>query len=249
MDNELTIVKEMNPSAAANFIHGRKEVMEKILTKDDIQNIQGRDFKKKSFWRKLAGVFGVSVEIVKEWREDDTEGHYTYFMIARAHSPNNNLFMDGSGACTNNEKGKIRTIHDTRGTAETRAKNRAISDMLAFGEVSADEITDDVKPQKRQPVKINNTDRPNSLNEVLNKEIAEYITVGYIKTDSVKEIIKKINGETIPFMTLTDEKAQKVYDEVIKIVDEKISADEKPDHDINSTTDMFSENDNHDNQS
>jgi hypothetical protein len=55
--------------------------------------------------------------------------------------------MDGTGACTQDEKGfdgkpLARSLHETRATAETRAKNRAISDLMAFGEVSAEEISD-----------------------------------------------------------------------------------------------------------
>ena len=55
--------------------------------------------------------------------------------------------MDGDGACALSEKhGSMRTEHNVRAHAQTRAKVRAISGMVAFGEVGADEIADDNIP-------------------------------------------------------------------------------------------------------
>jgi hypothetical protein len=54
--------------------------------------------------------------------------------------------MDGTGTCSSNEKGLIKTEHNTRAIAETRAKNRAIADLCAFGETTAEEIIDDNAP-------------------------------------------------------------------------------------------------------
>ena len=118
-----------------------QELAKKITTKDDIQKIQGKDFKKKSFWRKCQRFFNLSVEIMKEERAE-YDNHFVYKFVARAIAPNG-AFMDGTGACSSNEKGLEKTEHTCRATAETRAKNRAISDLVAFGEVSAEEITAD----------------------------------------------------------------------------------------------------------
>jgi hypothetical protein len=54
--------------------------------------------------------------------------------------------MDGDGYCTIDEfTGKRaknpKLENDLRGTAATRAKNRAISDLVGMGEVSAEEIS------------------------------------------------------------------------------------------------------------
>ncbi len=141
------IIKTPDAIEAKKIVNSRLELMKQILTDDDVQNIQGRDFKKKSFWRKLSGVFGVSVEIIKEWREDCQEdGSFTYYFVVRAIAPNGQ-FVEGTGACSSDERGLEKTIHNTRAIAETRAKNRAISDMLAFGEVSAEEIIDSQPPK------------------------------------------------------------------------------------------------------
>ena len=45
-----------------------------------------------------------------------------------------------SGSCASNERGFAHLEHDVRSTAHTRAKNRAISDMIGAGEVSAEEV-------------------------------------------------------------------------------------------------------------
>lgn len=153
MENKITKVSNgivmplVTPEQAVQAFDSYQKLAEKIMTKEDVQKIGDREFKKKSFWRKCQRFFNLSLELSKEWKEENADKSYTYFVIYRAIAPNG-AFMDGDGACTNNEKGRMRTEHDTRSTAHTRAKNRAISDLVAFGEVSAEEVTDheEVKP-------------------------------------------------------------------------------------------------------
>lgn len=114
---------------------------------DCVQVIQGKQFRKKSYWRAVAVAFQVSVEIVDERREllgDDV----VWFATARATAPGGRS-MSGDGACALSEKrGAMRTEHNVRSHALTRAKNRAISDLVGFGEVSAEEVVFD--PDERQ---------------------------------------------------------------------------------------------------
>ena len=138
MANELTVI---NSDLAVSTLDERKNLLLSIVTPDDIQMIQGKQFKKKSYWRKLAIVYGLSLQKMEE-RCEGEEGSITYHFTYRSINQGGQ-FVDGTGSCTQNEKGKRRSIHDTRATAETRAKNRAISDMLAWGEVSAEEVEDD----------------------------------------------------------------------------------------------------------
>lgn len=147
MENKLAkatngiVMPLVTPEQAVTAFKAYQDLAEKIMTKDDVQQIGDKEFKKKSFWRKCQRFFNLSLELVKEWKEEKADKSYTYFVIYRATAPNG-AFMDGDGACTNNEKGRLRTEHDTRSTAHTRAKNRAISDLVAFGEVSAEEVDD-----------------------------------------------------------------------------------------------------------
>ncbi len=119
-----------------------QDLAQKIEKPEDIQWIeqkgQKRKFRKKSFWRKMERFFNVSLEL-REERKETREKELIYYFTFRATAPNG-AFVDSTGSCSNMEKGYMNTEHNTRATAETRAKNRAISDLVAFGEVTAEEI-------------------------------------------------------------------------------------------------------------
>jgi hypothetical protein len=127
-------------------ISAYEELKRAIVRPDDIQKIQGREFLKKSFWRRVATCFGLSLELVREERLE-LDGHLAYRVVYRAIAPNGRS-MDGDGYCSTAEKGRESwPEHNVRATAHTRAKNRAISDLVGGGEVSAEEIVDDDAPQ------------------------------------------------------------------------------------------------------
>lgn len=145
-----------------------QSLCEKLLTDDDHQMIGSRRFRKKSAWRKLAVAFGVSFELVeKEITYADAKkqrGVQVARFVYRAVAPNGR-YVDGWGSCSvyerccespcpkvswNNHEccgrdcaGSIHfshADHDVPATAETRAKNRAASDLFGMGEVSAEEV-------------------------------------------------------------------------------------------------------------
>jgi hypothetical protein len=109
---------------------------------DCIMNIQGKGFRKKMYWRAIARAFGLSLELLKEEKiEDGADWGYvvTYRACAAA-----GAFADGDGSCFASEKRSGNdSIHNVRSHAHTRAKNRAISDLVGFGEVSAEEMPHD----------------------------------------------------------------------------------------------------------
>lgn len=145
---EAIVMPAVTPEKAVEAFEAYQSLAKKIMTPDDVQDIQGKTFKKKSFWRKCQRFFNLSVEIKEEKREA-YDGYFVYKFIARATAPNG-AYMDGTGTCSSNEKGLLKTEHNTRAIAETRAKNRAISDLVAFGEVSAEEV--DGEPNGHKPV-------------------------------------------------------------------------------------------------
>jgi len=98
------------------------------------------DFPKKSAWRKLSKFYGISTEVVEKSREDHADGSFTWNYSVRAWSGSVSTTEEAS--CTSNEKG-TKSRHDTKATALTRAKSRAISDLIGFGQVSAEEINSD----------------------------------------------------------------------------------------------------------
>lgn len=156
-----------------------QEFVNGLLTETDYQKIQGKDFKKKSAWRKLAMAMNISVHITGERREELPNGDYAYHFDCEARHPNGRV-MPGSGSCTAFEKatwkdgkwqseksifsaGKFvrkewqqaepNSVHNVRSTAETRASNRCVSNLVAAGEVSADEADQgDKNGQQNNPI-------------------------------------------------------------------------------------------------
>ena len=105
-----------------------------------------RPFLKKSGWRKISRAFNLSFERVHSHVERDEDGTPLRAEVwIRAIAPNGQ-FGDGDGYCALEEarfdsrRGRAKLENDLRSTATTRAKNRAISDLVGMGEVSAEEI-------------------------------------------------------------------------------------------------------------
>ena len=145
------VVPAVTPLQAKQAWNQYQELKKAVQTKDDIQIIQGKNFLKKSYWRKLATYFNLSVEIVEESKEEVKDcpeaGDMIFNFRARATAPNGR-FAEGTGSCNLLEKGRKNTIHNTRTTAETRAWNRAVSNLVGGGEVSAEEVDSDGYGQK-----------------------------------------------------------------------------------------------------
>jgi hypothetical protein len=122
----------------------------KLVTADDIQPVQGKNAIKKSGWRKIAAAFGLDTELVSEERIPSPNGPgFTVETTVRATAPNGR-HADGVGSCDTGEsrfrKNSDHIEHDVRSTAYTRACNRAISDLVGGGEVSAEEMRADAAP-------------------------------------------------------------------------------------------------------
>lgn len=110
--------------------------------KKDIQMIQKRPFLKKSYWRKIATCFNLSVEVVEERKEvlkdsEDKPVDALYHFVCKATAPNGR-YATGTGSC--GVVSKSGDHHNARATAETRAYNRAVSNLVGGGEVSAEEV-------------------------------------------------------------------------------------------------------------
>lgn len=176
-----TISKPLVSATEAQLVWAEyQKLAQAICTPDDIQKIGDKDFKKKSFWRKIDKFFGLSLILMSEkeevknvlirkktetkkgkygeYEKETTEVEYypleivpdlkdneqlkktiVFKVLYRAIAPNNQ-YIDGDGACDTWEKGYPNSYHDARAIAHTRAKNRAISDLAGFGEVSAEEV-------------------------------------------------------------------------------------------------------------
>ena len=148
-----------------------EEMKQKIIKSDDLQKIGKNQFITKSGWRKIATAFNVSFETVSEKKDvEDGIVTYTVKAKAVAPngktvtgvakcSSNESNFMeivpdDLKEEMKDDEDvfmvdGKLRRLkpprevsqHNLFTTAATRAKNRAISDCVGGGEVSAEEVS------------------------------------------------------------------------------------------------------------
>lgn len=109
-----------------------------VLTAEDFEG-DGKDrFLKKSGMRKVAAVTDLDVSILTCTAERDSAGAIVAASaIARATSAAGRS-MDADGYCSvdekrfQSEKGRARLEHDLRSTATTRAKTRAIAELLGI---------------------------------------------------------------------------------------------------------------------
>lgn len=120
-----------------------QQLKKDILDKSDISNIQGRTFVKRSGWRKMASAFAISDRILSKEREDLGNGDFLWRFEVEAYHSASGRSMTAVSVCSSKEKKFAHVEHDVYATAHTRAVNRAISDLVGLGEVSAEEVEAD----------------------------------------------------------------------------------------------------------
>jgi hypothetical protein len=117
-----------------------QELKRSILEKSDIQDIQGKPYVKRSGWRKLQSAFAISDRILSKEREDLGENQFLWRVEVEAFHARTGRSATGLGTCASTERKFAHPDHDILAIAHTRAKNRAISDLIGLGEVSFEEI-------------------------------------------------------------------------------------------------------------
>lgn len=161
-----------------------EDLKQSLLVSDDYAIIQSKPYVKKSGFRKIAVFFGLSDEINHEERHDREDGSFYWRIKVKAIAPNNRTSI-GVGICDSTERRFNHVEHDVYATAHTRAKNRAISDMVAGGIVSAEEMqthNPTVKPRKKVEAIVGEPEPTPARNEPDNDE--EHI----IKTLHINDI-------------------------------------------------------------
>ena len=135
--------------------------------------------KKKSAWRKLAKAFNISDEKICDRiiRDENHQIISAYFEV-KAILPNGRYSI-GVGDCSIFDKVNHNDVempsnfelpkrftnakHDVIATAHTRAKSRAISDLIGAGEVSAEEVENEPKQVSRTSKKnVDETSEPSA---------------------------------------------------------------------------------------
>ena len=130
-----------------------QELTKKLLDDSDYQEHKGKKYKKKSAWQKYARAFNINTEIVsKEIIRSKTNSVIEAEYTVRATLPNGR-YVESDGSCDRREPGKKdMSSHSIKATAKTRATNRAISELIGAGDVSADELDPAFDKYRSAPV-------------------------------------------------------------------------------------------------
>lgn len=142
------VIRPLGAEALVQSFSEYQALLPKLLSPEDWQDAgRGERFVKKSGWRKIATAFDLDVMIVSSKVDRGPYGvPLRAEVIARAVAPSGRS-MDGDGYCSVEEprfekpKARQKLENDLRATAATRAKNRAISDLVGMGAVSAEEVS------------------------------------------------------------------------------------------------------------
>jgi hypothetical protein len=142
-----TVVKPaVSPREAKENWSLFQNLKRELLDTSDYARIQKKKYICKSGFRKLAVAFNISDEILAEERTEREDGSFFWRIKAKATAPNGRTSI-GVAICDSRERKFAHVEHDVYATAHTRAKNRAISDLVAGGVVSAEEMQ--TRPQPR----------------------------------------------------------------------------------------------------
>lgn len=148
-----------------------------LLTDEDTYVVKDRDGKpklavKKSGWRKMAVAFGLNDEILSALREFDPleAGHWTWRIRVRVTSRGGRS-VEAIGACSTKERKFAHAEHDTYAMAHTRAKSRAIADMLGAADQVAEEVPEEeyIPPPKDAPKKTYDLEKARNM-------LAQFVT-------------------------------------------------------------------------
>jgi len=147
------IVTPVEADRVAEMIKAFDYFKSKVLTERDFCEIQNKPYVKKSGWSKYALACNVSTE-VKDERSEERNGsriyHFTYKAI---HLPSGR-YAEAVGSASESEKTKWNhPEHDIRTLAQTRAFNRAISNLVGGGEVSAEEMQTNNPHSRPAPIR------------------------------------------------------------------------------------------------
>ena len=133
-----------------------QELLKKLLIKDDIAEIQGKNYIKKAGWLKLAVAFNLSTKVIEERKEVNPDDHtkYAYHITVQCLAGNGRT-VEELGTCDSDEK-PGQPEHVIRTMAKTRATSRAIASMIGASESSAEDmeaVKDQVPPGAKRACK------------------------------------------------------------------------------------------------
>lgn len=210
MSNHLQVVEQKQPikqqqpgmimpagtiEQALEAFNQYQQLKERLGSKEDFQQIGDRKHPKKSFVRKVQRFFNVSCEIIQDEPLTDPKTGKIIAWVAKARAIHlaTGAFQEADGSCGFEEKAeKQRTIHNIRAHAITRAKNRAILDLVGFGEVSAEELNERETYQQAKPKRNGSQSKSDEQEQVQRgrKKVRELMEEKNLTDEQLKKIIK-----------------------------------------------------------
>lgn len=155
-EDNASLLQQADVEGVTAFFQNYQELTQALLNPSDYQSAGKNKFKKKSAWRKYATAFNLSDRIINEEIIRDDEYRIISAKYEVEVTASNGRTAVGVASCSIYDKiDKKDTVepsafelrkrfthaeHDIISTAHTRAKNRAISDIIGTGEVSAEEM-------------------------------------------------------------------------------------------------------------
>lgn len=150
----------VTPAQAKEIIQEWTDLKSSVLREVDIRRetrtnkntgeVTDVSYIKKSGWRNLATFFGLAVEVVPGTEKIEVIGGTKLASVTYRASALNGRACSGDGHCGGDEPGKYNwTLSNLAATAHTRAFNRAVSNLIGGGEVSADEIGSEEKENRK----------------------------------------------------------------------------------------------------
>lgn len=123
-----------------------ESIKTKILGSQDTSKISGKTFVNKTGWRKIKTMFGLSEEILNSRREKEEDGAIRWIYRVRVKHDWTGIYADAEACCDtkepfaflNKQTGQLKPENMIMAMAQSRAFNRAISDLVGGGELEDD---------------------------------------------------------------------------------------------------------------
>lgn len=216
-----------------------QDLTNKLLNDSDYQPIGGSKFKKKSAWRKYMRAFRLSDTVLEKEIIKDEEGRVNEAsFLVKVWSPDGRS-AEGWGNCSIFENRRFSKVnHDIPSTAMTRAINRAVSDLIGAGEVSAEEMegTKNTKPRPKPKPKPKRKPSPPKQSEPEGVQDAE------LSKTYPPELFKDTNKGELVIELLKYEKKpltrKNINARAVKLMPERLTMD-----DVKEITSVMDESD------
>ena len=120
----------VNNTESNTEIFDIEKIKNLLFDTENTINIKWKSYINKKGYRKLAIAFNISIEVISESRIKEND--ITIYDFTVRATTQLWRFFESSASCSSNERDFAHLNHDVRATAQTRATNRAISDLLGI---------------------------------------------------------------------------------------------------------------------